>query len=133
MMDDPEMQAVRKLCSSMGELASPADGELFQMKCLRMVRLTCRHGTSGYSTIGYAGISVALGPVFHCFGDGEAFARLAVVVAERYGFTAQKAGAHFLMQMAGLWTRPIVVALTSLQAAARSVRETAEIVYDCVT
>ncbi len=131
MMDDPEMQAVMKLCSSMGELAYHADGELFQMNCLRMVKLTCRHGTSGYSTIGYAGISVALGPVFHCFADGEAFARLAVAVAERYGFTAQKAGAHFLMQMAVLWTRPIEDALTCLEATARSVAETGEMVYAC--
>jgi PAS domain S-box-containing protein len=131
MMDDPETQAVMKLCSSMGELAYHADGELFQMNCLRMVRLSCRYGTSGYSTIGYAGISVALGPVFHCFADGEAFARLAVAVAERYGFTAQKAGAHFLMQMAVLWTRPIEEALTCLEATARSVAETGEMVYAC--
>jgi PAS domain S-box-containing protein len=131
MMDDPEMQAVMKLCSSMGELAYHASGELFQMNCLRMVKLTCRHGTSGYSTIGYAGISVALGPVFHCFADGEAFARLAVAVAERYGFTTQKAGAHFLMQMAVLWTRPIEDALTCLEATARSVAETGEMVYAC--
>jgi PAS domain S-box-containing protein len=133
MMDDPEMQAVMKLCSSMGELAYHSDGELFQMNCLRMVRLSCRHGTSGYSTIGYAGISVALGPVFHCFADGEAFARLAVAVAERYGFTAQKAGAHFLMQMAVLWTRPVEDALTCLEAAARSIGETGEMVYACFT
>ena len=132
-MDDPEMQAVMKLCSSMGELAYHANGELFQMNCLRMVKLSCRHGTSGYSAINYAGISVALGPVFHRFADGEAFARLAVAVAERYGFTAQKAGAHFLMQMAVLWTRPIEDALTCLEAAARSVAETGEMVYACWT
>ncbi|WP_197086971.1 trifunctional serine/threonine-protein kinase/ATP-binding protein/sensor histidine kinase [Bradyrhizobium sp. LTSPM299] len=131
MMDDPETQAVMKLCSSMGELAYHADGELFQMNCLRMVRLSCRYGTSGYSTIGYAGMSVALGPVFHCFADGEAFARLAVAVAERYGFTTQKAGAHFLMQMAVLWTRPIEDALICLEAAAQSVAETGEMVYAC--
>jgi PAS domain S-box-containing protein len=130
-MDDPEMQAVMKLCSSMGELAYHANGELFQMNCLRMVKLSCLHGTSGYSAINYAGISVALGPVFHRFADGEAFARLAVAVAERNGFTAQKAGAHFLMQMAVLWTRPIEDALTCLEAAARSVAETGEMVYAC--
>src|SRR5258708_6941717 len=64
--------------------------------------------------IGYGLIAIILGPVFHRFADGEAFARLAVAVAERYGFTAQKAGAHFLMQMAVLWTRPIEDALTKL-------------------
>jgi signal transduction histidine kinase len=56
---------------------------------------------------------------------------LAVAVAERYGFTAQKAGAHFLMQMAVLWTRPIEDALTCLEAAIRSVGETGEMVYAC--
>src|SRR5258708_9822312 len=98
-----------------------------------MVTLTCRHGTSEYSAIGYGAVAIVLGPAFHRFADGEAFARLAVAVAERYGFTAQKAGAHFLMQMAVLWTRPIEDALTCLQAAARSVGETGEMVYACFT
>ena len=56
---------------------------------------------------------------------------MAVAVAERYGFAAQKAGAHFLMQMAVLWTRPIEDALTCLEAAIRSVAETGEMVYAC--
>jgi PAS domain S-box-containing protein len=56
---------------------------------------------------------------------------LAVAVAERYGFSAQKAAAHFLMQMAVLWTRPIEDALTCLEAAIRSVGETGEMVYAC--
>jgi PAS domain S-box-containing protein len=131
MMDDPEMRAVMKLFSALGELAYHADGDLFQMISCWMVKLSCRHGTSEYSTIGYGAIAVILGPVFHRFGDGEAFARLAVAVAERYGFTAQKAGAHFLMQMAVLWTRPIGDALTCLEAAIRSVAETGEMVYAC--
>ena len=56
---------------------------------------------------------------------------MAVAVAERYGFTAQKAGAHFLMQMAVLWTRPIEDALGCLEAAIRAVAETGEMVYAC--
>src|SRR6476660_5557121 len=131
MMDDPEMQAVMKLFSAIGELAYHVDGDLFQMNSFWMVKLTCRHGTSEYSAIGYGGIAVILGPAFHRFADGEAFARLAVAVAERYGFTAQKAGAHFLMQMAVLWTRTIEDALTCLEAAIRSVAETGEMVYAC--
>jgi PAS domain S-box-containing protein len=131
MIDDPEMRAVMKLFSALGELAYHADGDLFQMISCWMVKLTCRHGTSEYSTIGYGAIAVILGPAFHRFADGEAFARLAVAVAERYGFTAQKAGAHFLMQMAVLWTRPIEDALICLEAAIRSVAETGEMVYAC--
>src|SRR3981189_2258870 len=131
MMDDPEMRAVMKLFSALGELAFHADGALFRMISCWMVKLTYRHGTSEYSAIGYGAIAVVLGPAFHRFADGEAFARWAVAVAERYGFTAQKAGAHFLMQMAVLWTRPIGDALTCLEAAIRSVAETGEMVYAC--
>jgi PAS domain S-box-containing protein len=131
MMDDPEMRAVTKLFGALGELAYHADGNLFQMISCWMIKLTCRHGTSEHSAIGYGAIAVVLGPAFHRFADGEAFARLAVAVAERYDFKAQKAGAHFLMQMAVLWTRPIEDALTCLEAAIRSVGETGEMVYAC--
>jgi PAS domain S-box-containing protein len=131
MMDDPEMRAVMKLFSGLGNLAYHADLDLYQMICCWMVKLSCRHGTSEYSTIGYGAVAIVLGPAFHRFADGEAFARLAVAVAERYGFTAQKAGAHFLMQMAVLWTRPIEDALICLEAAIRSVAETGEMVYAC--
>jgi predicted ATPase/signal transduction histidine kinase len=131
MMDDPEVRAVMKLFGALGELAYHADGDLFQMISCWMVKLSCRHGTSEYSAIGYGAIAVVLGPAFHRFADGEAFARLAVAVAERYGFSAQKAGAHFLMQMAVLWTRPIEDALTCLEAAIRAVGETGEMVYAC--
>jgi signal transduction histidine kinase len=68
-----------------------------------------------------------------CSIDGEEFGRLAVTVSERHGFTAPRAGAQFLMQMAVLWTRPIENALTCLEAAARSARETGEMVYACYT
>src|SRR3984957_14956503 len=131
MMDDPAMRAVMKLFSGLGNLAYHADLDLYQMISCWMVKLSCCHGTSEYSAIGYGAVAIVLGPEFHRFADGEAFARLAVAVAERYGFTAQKAGAHFLMQMAVLWTRPIEDALTCLAAAIRSVGETGEMVYAC--
>jgi len=130
-MDDPDMRAVMKLSATLGELAYHTDGNLFQMICCWMVKLSCRHGTSEYSTIGYGATAAVLGPAFHRFADGEAFGRLAVAVAERYGFTAQKAGAHFLMQLAVLWTRPIDDALTCLEAAIRAVAETGEMIYAC--
>jgi PAS domain S-box-containing protein len=131
MMDDPEMRAVVKLFTGLGNLAYHVDLDLYQMICCWIVTLSCRHGTSEYSAIGYAAVGTVLGPAFHRFADGEAFARLAVAVVERYGFTAEKAGAHFLMQMAVLWTRPIEDALTCLEAAIRAVAETGEMVYAC--
>jgi PAS domain S-box-containing protein len=130
-MADPEMRAAMKLFSGLGNLAYHADLDLYQMICCWMVTLSCRHGTSEYSAIGYAAVGTVIGPAFHRFADGEAFSRLAVAVVDRYGFTAEKAAAHFLMQMAVLWTRPIEDALTCLEAAIRAVAETGEMVYAC--
>ena len=118
---------------TLGEVAYHSDSELFQMITCCMVKLTLRHGTTEFSTIAYAALGIILGPVFHLFREGEDFARLAVAVSERHGYTAPRAGAHFLMQMAVLWTRPIENALPCLEAAARSARETGEMVYACYT
>jgi PAS domain S-box-containing protein len=131
MMDDPEMRSVMKLFSGLGNLAYHVDLDLYQIISCWMVKLSCIYGTSEYSAIGYGAVAIVLGPVFHRFADGEAFARLAVAVAERYGFTAEKAGAHFLMQMAVLWTRPIEDALTCLESSIQAVGETGEMVYAC--
>jgi PAS domain S-box-containing protein len=131
MMDDLEMRSVMKLFSGLGNLAYHVDLDLYQMISCWMVKLSCLHGTSEYSAIGYGAVAIVLGPAFNRFADGEAFARLAVVVAERYGFTAEKAGAHFLMQMAVLWTRPIEDALTCLESSIQAVAETGEMVYAC--
>ena len=120
-----------KLFNALAEVAYHSDSELFQMIACCMVKLTLRHGTTEFSTIAYAALGIVLGPVFHLFRDGEDFARLAVAVSERHGYMAPRAGAHFLMQMAVVWTRPIEDALTCLEAAARSARETGEMVYAC--
>jgi PAS domain S-box-containing protein len=133
LMADPEMRAVMKLFNALGEVAYHSDSELFQMVTCNMVKLTLRHGTTEFSTIAYASLGIVLGPVFDLSREGEAFGRLAVAVSERHGFVAPKAGAHFLMQMAVLWTRPIGDALICLEAAARSARETGEMVYACYT
>jgi len=86
-----------------------------------MVKLTCRHGTSEYSAIGYGAIAVVLGPAFHRFADGEAFARLSVASRRTIRVQRAKGGRHFLTQMAVLWTRPIEDASDLLEASIRSV------------
>src|SRR6202011_1663093 len=97
----------------------------------RMVNVTQKHGTTDGAVIAYALLSVYLGPIFHRYPDGEEFARLAVAVAEKHGFAAQKAGAKFGMQMAVIWTQPIEVGLSCLDDAISSAKETGEIIYAC--
>ena len=131
MTADPEMRAVMKLFNALAEVAYHSDSELFQMIACCMVKLTLHHGTTEFSTIAYSALGIILGPVFHLFREGEDFARLAVALSERHGYMAPRAGAHFLMQMAVVWTRPIEDALICLEAADRSARETGEMVYAC--
>jgi hypothetical protein len=51
-------------------LAYHVDLDLFQMISCWMVKLSCCHGTSEYSAIGYGAVAVILGPAFHRFADG---------------------------------------------------------------
>jgi predicted ATPase len=51
LMADPEVRAVMKLFSALGEVAYHTDSELFQMITCCMVKLTLRHGTTEFSTI----------------------------------------------------------------------------------
>ena len=107
------------------------DANLCQTIACRMVSVTQKHGATDSAVIGYAALSIFLGPVFHRYQDGEEFARLAVAVAEKHGFAAQKACTNFTAQMALLWTQPIEVALSSLEDAISTARETGEVVYAC--
>jgi len=131
LMEDPEMRAVMNVFSMMYRSAYFIDTNLCQTIACRMVNVTQKHGTTDGAVIAYALLSVYLGPIFHRYADGEEFARLAVAVAEKHGFVAQKAGANFGMQMAVIWTQPIAVALNCLDEAISSAKETGEIIYAC--
>ena len=131
MMEDPEMRAVMSVFTIMHRPAYFIDANLWQTIACRMVNVTQRHGTTDWAVIAYGLLSSFLGPIFRRYADGEEFARLAVAVGEKHGFAAQKAGAKFGMQMAILWTRPIDVALSCLDDAISSAKETGGIIDAC--
>ena len=126
---DPEVRAMMNVLVMLCHTSYYVDGNLHMVVSFRMVNLTLLHGTCDLSPLGYGATSIVLGPVFHRFADGERFGRLAVEVAERHNFAAQKAGANFLRQMASLWTRRIGDALNCLTEGLRSAKETGEIVF----
>ena len=131
MMEDPEMRAVMNIYSILCLNAYFTDVNLCQTIACRMVGVAQKHGTTNSAVVGYAVLSIFLGPVFHRYQDGEEFARLSVAVADKCGFAAQKAGANFITQMTMLWTQPIEVALARLSDAISSARETGEVIYAC--
>ena len=131
LMEDLEMRAVMNVFSLMYRSAYFIDTNLCQTIACRMVNVTQKHGTTDGAVIAYALLGVYLGPIFHRYRDGEQFGRLAVAVAERHGFAAQKPGANFGMQMAVIWTQPIEIGLSCLDDAISSAKETGEIIYAC--
>ncbi|MEM5404848.1 MULTISPECIES: trifunctional serine/threonine-protein kinase/ATP-binding protein/sensor histidine kinase [Paraburkholderia] len=129
MMEDLEMREVMQIFHMLGQTAYFTDMNLAQTIACRMVVVTLEYGTTESAVIAYAFTSILLGPFFHRYQDGEAFARLAVAVAEKHRFVAQQVAAHFFMQMAVLWTQPIEVALGCVDTARRYARETGEVIY----
>ncbi|TDG06587.1 GAF domain-containing protein [Paraburkholderia guartelaensis] len=129
MMEDPEMREVMNIFHMLGQTAYFTDINLAQTIACRMVVVTLQFGTTESAVIAYAFLSILLGPFFHRYQEGEAFARLAVAVAEKHRFAAQHVAAHFFMQMAVLWTQPIEIALGCVDTAIRYAQETGEVIY----
>lgn len=107
LMDHPEMRAVMNILSALCRSAYFTHSHLCRMTACRMVNLSLQHGSSEFSVIGYAWMAIQIGPIFHHYKVGEQFGQLGIDVAEKHGFTAQKVGAQFSMQMAiPTWTKP---------------------------
>ena len=57
-----------------------------------MVNLSMQHGTSGDSPHGYGYWGIVLGPVFHRYGEGHRFAKLACDLVEKHSFSRKPGG-----------------------------------------
>jgi PAS domain S-box-containing protein len=130
-IEDKEISAVLNVLSLMHRSAYLIDHDLWATIVCRMVNVTQQHGTTDGAVISYILLGTMLGPIFHRYAEGEEFARLALAVAEKHDFVAQKTVVNFGMQLIVLWTRPIEVALVCLDNAISHAKETGEIVYTC--
>ena len=92
-----------------------------------MVNISMQHGISGASTHGYALLGFILGPVFHRYGEGYRFAKLACDLVEKHGFIAYRATVYFTMGIVALWTQPIATAIDFNRAAFRTAIETGDL------
>jgi hypothetical protein len=54
------------------------------------VKIGMQHGISDASTLGFALLGFISGPVFHRYGEGYQFAKLACDLAEKHGFIANQ-------------------------------------------
>jgi PAS domain S-box-containing protein len=131
LMTDPELQAAMQVFSVLTPAAYFTDFHFFCLFACRMVRISMQHGISGASAHGYALFGFILGPVFHRYGEGYRFAKLACDLVEKHGFVAYQAKAYRVTTRVAFWTQPIATAIDFNRAAFRTAIETGDLTSAC--
>jgi PAS domain S-box-containing protein len=131
LITDPELQAAVRLLSALFDAAYHTDFNLFCLHACRIVNISMQHGMSGASTLGYGLLGFILGPVFHRYGEGYRFAKLACDLVEKHGFIGDKTRIYLLMGKVAWWTQPIATAIDFNRAAFRSATETGDLTSVC--
>jgi PAS domain S-box-containing protein len=131
LMTDPELQAAMQVFSVLTPAAYFTDFHFFCLFVCRMVRISMQNGISGASTHGYALLGFILGPVFHRYGEGYRFAKLACDLVEKHGFIAYQAKAYRVTTRVAFWTQPIATAIDFNRAAFHTAIETGDLTSAC--
>jgi predicted ATPase len=131
LMTDPELQAAMRVLSATNPPAYFTDFHLCCLLRCRIVNVSMQHGMSGASAYGYASFGFILGPVFHRYGEGYRFGRLACDLVEKHGFIAYQAKMYVLMGGVALWTQPITTAIDFMREAFRAATETGDLTHAC--
>src|SRR5262249_30982390 len=131
LMTDPELGAAIRLFSVLNDAAFFTDYHLFCLLLCRLVNIGMQHGMSGASARGCAGFGHLLGPVFHRYGEGYRFVKLACDLVDKHGFIADKANVHVAMGLTAAWTQPISSVIDSSRAAFRAATETGDLSTAC--
>ena len=130
-MTGPELQAAMQLLSILTPSAYFTDLHLFSLLVCRMVNLSMQHGTSGACAHAYGILGHILGPVFHRYGEGYRFAKLACDLVEKHGFIAYHAKVYHAMGLAAQWTQSITTAIDFNRATIRAAIETGDLTFAC--
>src|SRR4030088_2746906 len=131
MMTDPKLQAAMQVLSILAPAAYFTDFHLFCLFACPMVRISMQHGISGASAHGCSVVGFILGPVFHRYGEGYRFVKLACDLVEKHGFIAHQAKVYYAMGTVAFWTQPIETAIDSMRAASRTAIETGDPTFAC--
>ena len=132
LMTDPELQAAMDVLSVLTPSAYFTDFQLFCLLACRMVKVGMQHGMSGASALGYALLGLfILGPIFHRYGEGYRFAKLACDLVEKHGFIAYKAKVYHAMGEVAFWTQPLETAIDFMRTTFRAAIETGDLTFAC--
>jgi PAS domain S-box-containing protein len=131
LMTDPELQAAMQVLSVLTPPAYFTDFHSFCLIACRMVNISMRHGISDPSTIGFALLGFISGPVFHRYGEGYLFAKLACDLAEKFGFVANQPKVYHAAGTVAFWTQPIATAIDFMRATFRVAIERGDLTFAC--
>jgi len=131
LMTDPEQQAAMQALSVLASPAYMTDFHLFCLFACRMVKFSMQHGISDASTLGFSSLGFILGPVFHRYGEGYRFAKLACDLVEKHGFIANQPKVYHMMALVAFWTQPIGTAIDLTRSASRTATETGDLTFAC--
>jgi PAS domain S-box-containing protein len=132
LMTDPEQQAAMRVLSTLSTPAYFTNFHLFCLLVCRMANISLQHGLCGASAQGFAYVGFVLGPVFHRYGEGYRFARLACDLVAKHGFAAYQAKVYHTMGTVAFWTQSVTTAIDFKQAAFRTAVETGDLTFACV-
>jgi PAS domain S-box-containing protein len=131
MMTDPEVQAAMQMLSVLGPPAYFTDFHSFCLIACRMVKIAMQHGISDASALGFAILGFISGPVFHRYGEGCRFVKLACDLVEKHRFIANQPKVYHAAGTVAFWTQPIETAIDSMRAAFRTAMETGDLTFAC--
>jgi PAS domain S-box-containing protein len=131
LMTDPELQAALQVLSVLAPPAYFTDSHLYCLLACRMAKIGMQHGMSGASTLGCALLGFILGPVFHRYGEGYRFAKLACDLVEKHDFIAYRAKVYHSTGTVAFWTQPIGTAIDLMRATFRAAIDTGDLTFAC--
>src|SRR5262249_48756551 len=129
LVTDPERRAVAAVLTALFAPTSLTNSSLFYMLICRGANLTLEHGASEATPHIYSGVAQFLGPIFHRYEEGLRFGTLSYELTQKYGFGAVKA--HFAMQNATAWCRPIQTAIDHTRLGYRLAADSGDLSYAC--
>jgi PAS domain S-box-containing protein len=130
-MTDPELLAAMQVLSVLASPAYFTDFHLFCLFACRMVRISMQHGMSGAPAHGCSVIGFILGPVFHRYGEGYRFVKLACDLVEKHGFISYQAKVYYATGTVAFWTQPFGTAIDSMRATFRTAIQTGDLTFAC--
>ncbi|WP_232537301.1 AAA family ATPase [Cystobacter fuscus] len=130
-MTDPDVQAAMNILASLRLPAFASDLHLLSLTLCHAMLLSLRHGNAAASPPIYAWFGLILCHVYHRYEEGYRFARVALDLVERPGFTAGKAKMYSCLGAVSFWSRPIDTSLEHMRTTIRVGVEEGDVLASC--